>query len=727
MSCASEASPLLEEEEERGSHQGGESSSLREGQRAHIEEECPGRTEQDGSSRHRTSDRRRVDEERVTGVVASLSELRAGDAFVALPFVDGDAHSHVREAFARGASLCLVSESWPGLGALPAEMRARCMTSPDVVTSFRRLAGEMRRTLSCPVAAVIGACGKTTTKEMLAALLGGPSRRVVKTPGTDNGFLGLPRTLCNAASLRGEALGAVVLEIGIDAPGAMERHARMAAPDLAIVTSLGAEHLRGFGDVATAVSEELRLLEVAPSATRVLPWGDPEVRSRASLLRPSDIVVVEEAALQTGMYDGPPSSRVLVYSIRGRGEGSVVTVTWRPHGLGSSSVDAADFEGASPVEAAEFDVPLPGAHNARNFALAVAGALGLGRTLVDVAVGWSQFEAPLWRSQVTPLARGALLFDDSFNASPPAVEAALAALSDPAWADRPKVAFLGDMLDLGPASSSFHASLTASLRRVDGLRLFTFGPEMGALARSLREDGKGPFVEGTLEDDGRDPGDLAVSFDLPERAVILVKGSRGMRMERLVRYLQIRFAERPVELSRGLVTLVSTGAERPPAWMPIVRNALRERGIRVAISTPTGAYLEDTEIALSPHESRASALFQRASASGMDVAWISIRHQDIASSPEQLAIPSASILVFGEPPLADLPEGGDVERHLAEKAQLLLRARGLWTAILPAGDPAADLLAEVAPPSVPLSRFSTAESCAEAVVRAVVLALGTNR
>ncbi|MFO0589142.1 MAG: Mur ligase family protein [Polyangiaceae bacterium] len=633
----------------------------------------------------------------MTGVVTTLSELRAGDMFVALPFADGDAHWHVREALERGASLCMVSEQWPGLDALPAEMRARCRARPDVVASFRQLAADLRCTLLCPVAAVIGASGKTTTKEMLAAMLGGSGERVVKTPGTDNGFLGLPRTLCHAAFPRGEAPpGAVVLEIGIDAPGAMEDHARMVNPDLAIVTSLGAEHLRGLGDVATAIAEEIRLLEVAPSAVRVLPWGDPEVRSRAALLRRGDVAVVEEAYLRTGTCEEASSRtgtyeketeaaflriaareglRVVAYSARSRGEGSAVTVKWYPFGVDSTPADSADF-----------DVPLPGAHNARNFALAVAGALALGRPLVDIAAGWGQFEAPPWRSQIRPLARGALLFDDSFNATPPAVEAALAVLADAAWGDRPRVAFLGDMLDLGAAASDWHASLTASLRAVPGLRLFTFGPEMTALARSLRDEGKGPIVEATLADDGRDPEELAAAFELPARAVILVKGSRGMRMERLVRALQLRFPPRSEEAAEGPLTVVSTRAGATPAWMAVARNRLQEKGIRVT--------------------------------------WIETSHHEIASSP---AAREASIVVFGEPPLSDLLPGGDVERHLAEKAQLLLRPRGLRTVVLPAEDAGADLLAEVAPPAVEVSRFSTAESCAEAVVRAVVLALGTNR
>jgi UDP-N-acetylmuramoyl-tripeptide--D-alanyl-D-alanine ligase len=618
--------------------------------------------------------------EEIGGATGSLNDLAPGDLFVALPFVDGDAHAHVEEALGRGAGLALVSEAWPGTRALAPELRGRCVVVEDVLPAFRGLAAVFRRSLPCPVVAVIGCNGKTTTKEMLAAMLSSPGRRVVRTPGTDNGFLGLPRTLCSREIRREAPPDAVVLEIGIDAVGAMAEHARMAAPDMVVIAALGPEHLDGLGDVETAIAEELVLCARCPSARRVVSWGDAEIRRRRELVRPGDVAVVEEAALRDGQGDWPPAESVLVFRATTRGADSEVAMRWIRGG-----------EGAAPVWRGDFVVPMPGAHNARNFALAFAAGLALGRSPGDLRLGFDRFEPPAWRSGLVPLAGGALLYEDCFNASPPSLAAALAAMSDPAWAHRPKVLILGDMLDLAAESERWHREPAGAIAAMPSVRVYLFGRAMAALGEALREIGHGDKVARWLE--GGDPVDLVRDLRLSPGAIVLVKGSRGMRMERVSRHL------------RRTTRVLITGSYGARAAADQVERAL---GCFGALPSGLTAPAPRNQVEGAPAVFGAFSSGLTAPAPGNLATGgfeaVMVPHGDIAAA---VASGDFEVGVFTGLSEADLPEGGSPEMHLAEKAQAFLRARGLRAVVLDADDPASELLAEVLPPGVRVLRHGT--------------------
>lgn len=654
-------------------------------------------------------DLRAANDTLVGGATGSLADLAPGDLFLALPFVNGDAHARVEEALSCGAALALVSEAWPGLSGLSPELRARCAVVPDVVAAFRGLAAAFRARLSCPVAAIAGSNGKTTTKDMLAALLASKGRPVVKTPGTDNGFLGLPQTLCSralsvgvgrrAASSTGALredraagpVGAVVLEIGIDAPSAMEQHARMIAPDVAVITALGPEHLGSLGDVATAVREELALVTTSPSARRVLPLDDPEIASRPWLVRDGDAAVLRGEALSRRAVSVPEGASVLLFEPRLSGADSVVELSFHAAG-----------ERGEPVHRFELPCPLPGAHNARNLALAVAAALLLGRSPEEIREGWGAFEAPPFRSRVTRLARGALLYDDCFNASPLSMRAALAALGDPAWADRPKVVVLGDMLDLGAESARWHLDVADRLSGMEGVRACLFGEAMDVVASRLREIGQASKVMGRLA--AGDPVDLVAGLDLPARAVVLVKGSRGMRLERVVRYLELRWAaarRAAIEAASERVTMIAvTGRGREAAARAIVAE-LRCAGAPAGRPGDVLAFAGDDPVAASPVE-RVPELLFRCAASGGRHAVVSLGHGDLVSVPGDCHF---DVVVFTGLSAEDLPPGVDAETCLAHVAQLVVRGRWPLALVVCSGDPASDLLAEVAPKGTRVLRY----------------------
>ena len=648
----------------------------------------------------------------IRGVTGSVRDLRAGELFVALPFVDGDAHAHVEEALRAGAAGALVSEAWTGLKELPEELRARCVIAADVLASFRAFAGRFRERLACPVVAVAGSNGKTTTKEMLAALLSSGGRRVVRTPGTDNGFVGLPRTLCDR-ELRAEAPpDAVVLEIGIDGPGAMAEHARMVAPDLVVITALGAEHLDGLGDVESAVREELSLLEVAPGARRVLSWGDPEIRGRAHLVRGGDVAVVvaPSAGVSSAMVSSadmssapgwtgaewPPAGAVLACSVVPGGETSQIVFYWYPDG-----------GPARPAWRGELRVPMPGAHHALDCALAVGAALAMGRSPEELSQGWRSFSPPPWRARVSRLAGGRLLVDDCFNASPLSMVAAIAMLEDPAWAGRPKVAVLGDMLELGAESGKWHLGLVGPLSRVEGLRVFFFGPEMAGVAEALLGSGPGGRVGGCLVEG--DPAELVARLELSPGTVVLVKGSRGMHMERAVQSLALswagdRAAARRV-LSEAVTVVGVVGSHGTSEVARMVSLALRGSGGPVGLHGAAGAFVGDEPISVRPGARGSFDVVGRCLGRGGEHAVVELAHERLM---EILAEIDVRVAVYTGLSEGDLPGGADLERHLAEKAQVFARGGGLRVAVLCADDPTSELLAEVIPPSVRVLRYGTA-------------------
>lgn len=631
---------------------------------------------------------------RLEGATGRVGDVRTGDLFVALPFVDGDAHAEVERALRAGAAMALVSKEWAGLGGLSPHLRARCVPVADVVRSFRQIARRFRERFSYPVVAIAGCNGKTTTKEMLAAMLSAPGRRVVKTPGTDNGFLGLPQTLCDRRHREDAPPHGVVLEIGIDTTGAMADHADMAAPDMAILTALGAEHLDGLGDVESAVREELTLLEKATGARRVLPWGDPEIRRRPNLLRDSDVAVVAEGPAD-GARDWPPSGAVLSFRCETRGESSDVTVSWHP-----------DRDPSRPAWRGRLHVPMPGAHNAQSCALAAAAALALGWSPEDMVLGWEGFSPPLWRSHVVALGGGAMLIDDCFNASPLSMRAAFAVLQDPAWEDRPKVAVLGDMLDLGADPERWHRDLSEPLSRVRGVRAFLFGRAMGALGDALRDSGNAGSVCGHLAEG--DPVELVAGTDLAAGTVVLVKGSRGMRMERVSRYLEVACCRDRDVARRAVSEVVTTVGVVGSKWLSEtaqgVAAALGAAG-PVGVHGRRGTFIDQERITVGSGARGGFEAACRCFVRGVPHLVVELAHEHLIASVGEHDIHVAVYTGLSED---DLPEGVDPERHLAEKAQVFARGRGLAAAVLFADDPTSDLIAEVVPGSVRVLRYGTA-------------------
>ncbi len=442
-------------------------------------------------------------------VVTDTRVLAAGDLFVALAGERFDAHAFLAAAVAAGARGLVVHD-------LMAVVRAEVPGSVPVfvVRDTREALGALaryrRRAWARPGRAVVGVAGsngKTSTKELLRAALGA-ARSVHATAGNLNNLVGVPLTLL---ALPDDADLAVV-EMGTNAPGEIAALRAIAEPDVVVMTSIGEEHLEGLGDLAGVLREESDAFDGA--ALAVVPADQPEIADAAR-------------------------GRALSVMTAGLDAGDVRAEWW--------SMEA-DGTGALAVDGVEVRTPLRGAHNLRNTMLAVAAARALGVSVADAARGLAAMPVPSMRTAWTALGR-ATLINDAYNANPPSARAALdllaaAGTGEPGAPPRQRVAVLGTMRELGAAAPALHDDVARHATRALG------GPDdviagVGELADALARVAPGdPRVVAAA-----DPASLwpRLAARLAPDAVILLKGSRGVRLEQLVPLLDAWAAGGPSE------------------------------------------------------------------------------------------------------------------------------------------------------------------------------------
>ena len=413
-------------------------------------------------------------------VCTDTRTIREGTLFVALKGDRFDAHEFLGDAVKAGAAALVVSsaERAEGVGVPVFVVR-------DTREALGALAHYRRKAWGKPVIAVGGSNGKTSTKAMLAAVLAGVYD-VHATVGNLNNEIGVPLTLL---ALPDDADVAVV-EAGTNSPGEIARLRAIIEPDVTVITSIGEEHLEGFGDLAGVLKEELALTIGVPVV--VTPAAHPEVADGVS--RDGQQVVV------AGLDDG-----------------HVQPLRWRlePDGTGTLTFDDGDLH-----------IPLRGAHNLRNAMLAVTVARGFGVSLEQMQFGLSRMQQPSMRAAVDAVG-SVLLVNDAYNANPPSMRAALDLL-EAVGQGRPLVAVLGSMRELGAGADALHDDIARDAIHRPLTLIVGIGDFAAAFQRVAPDD---PRVV-TAED-----APLAATLlteRAPKTAAILLKGSRGARLERLV-------------------------------------------------------------------------------------------------------------------------------------------------------------------------------------------------
>ena len=422
-------------------------------------------------------------------------QLSGGDLFLPLIGERFDGHGFLAAALKAGAAALtaqaghLAPASQASVLAAAAKAHVPVWLVPDTLQAYQDLAGLWRLQLAAPVVAVTGSAGKTTTRELIRSALA-PLGPIWASSGNENNDVGVPLTLLGA----GPDQAALVVEMGMRGLGEIERLSRCASPDVAVITNIGTAHIGRLGSreaIATAKCEIVAGL--GPDGLVVIPAGDP---------------LLDRALARVW------SGRVVRVALQGEG-----------HEAAADLVGSLDGQGAIlELAGVALPVPLEGVHHARNLLLAMAVALELGLE----PERWRPLQVDLPGGRSRRLQQnGVLILDETYNASPEAVLAALELL-----AQQPgrRFAVLGTMLELGDQSLALHRSVAERARHLDldGLVIVDQGEEGAAmvaaatgLSRLRQVDCPEAAAEPLLQ--WLQPGD-----------VLLLKASRGVALERLI-------------------------------------------------------------------------------------------------------------------------------------------------------------------------------------------------
>jgi len=416
----------------------------------------------------------------LAGVSTDTRAIARGDVFVALVGERFDAHDFLATARDAGAAAFVVSDATKAAG-----LGVPTYVVPDTLVALGQLATAWRRAWGRSVIAVAGSNGKTSTKELLRAAF---ARTLVvhATTGNLNNRIGVPLTLLAIPSDAEIA----IIEVGTNTPGEVALLRDITEPDIAVLTSIGEEHLEGFGDLAGVLREESEIFHRVTLA--IVPSAHPEVMDLAK-------------------------ARATTVLSAGLDQATVAPTAW---GL--------DAEGRPwlEVEGVHFTLPLRGAHQAANAMLAIAAAGACGVPLADAAAGMAAMPVPSMRGSWEQLGE-LILINDAYNANPASMRAALDLLGR-VGSGRQRVAILGTMRELGVQSASQHRDVAAAALASKADLVVGVGDFAAALHELAPTD---PRVIATPDFDALW---ALIESRLERNAIVLLKGSRGMRLERLV-------------------------------------------------------------------------------------------------------------------------------------------------------------------------------------------------
>src|SRR5437588_6649703 len=374
--------------------------------------------------------------------------IKRGELFVALRGENFDGHNFVEAVATAGATGAIVDSNWKGnAGDNFALIRAK-----DTLLAYQQLAANYRKSLKLGVVAITGSNGKTSTKDFAAAVLA-RRFRVTKTQGNFNNHVGLPRTILEATSQDEVA----VWEIGMNHPGEVAPLAKIAAPDAAIITNIGVAHIEFMGS-REAIAEEKGALAEAVGANGTVILNADDAFSEGIAARTSARVA----------FAGTQHGTLRAIEIRQTADGSEFTI----------------LEGAHRCRA---QLPVPGLHMVQNSLLAVAAGRVFGLSLEDCAAGLVAAPLTKARSQIREI-DGVRFLDDSYNANPDSMKAALRTLVE-LDANGKRIAVLGEMRELGIESQSAHSDVgqAAAALKID--HLIAIGKIAAAIADAAQRDG----------------------------------------------------------------------------------------------------------------------------------------------------------------------------------------------------------------------------------------------
>ncbi len=440
---------------------------------------------------------------RFTGVSTDSRNIHPGDLFIALDGVNFKGSDFAATALQAGAVAVLLNQTAcvpkPESGS-----DAGCLLVEDTRIALGQLAACWRRKFDVQVVAITGSNGKTTVKEMLAGILRAASGNaaVLATRGNLNNDIGMPLTLLQLKASHRYA----VIEMGMNHPGEIAYLSQLASPEIALINNAGSAHLQGLGSVEAV------------------------------------------AQAKGEIFSGLKQGGIAVYNAD-----DVFAALWRTLAGGCHTLDFAlehpaavtglldDNRLALQTPAGNFSVtmPVPGLHNARNALAATTAALALQLPVEFIVEGLEQFSGVAGRLQFKAGRQGVQLIDDTYNANPASMYAAISVLGQRKGR---RVLVLGDMGELGDSAAELHAELGRVALRAGIEKLYALGP--------LSENTVQTFGNRAQHFSSLMDLQQSLEQELDENTTVLIKGSRYMKMERVVKYLESSAVEHPEHLHK---------------------------------------------------------------------------------------------------------------------------------------------------------------------------------
>ena len=453
----------------------------------------------------------------ITEAVIDSRQTIPGSLFVAIPGEKADGHDFIGAAFKRGASFALIqrdvdasfrtfdlrtvtsADSYAGVDfSIPL-----CLRVDNTIAALQQIARFWRRQLDLRVIGITGSVGKSTTKEMVAEVLS-TRYRTLKSPGNLNNEIGLPLTMTRL----GPGYQHAVMEMGFYVPGEISFLCDIALPQVGVVTNVGTVHAERAGSQEAIARGKAELVQALPPASEggvaILNFDDSWVRQ-----------MEEKTKARVFFYGLSPEAELWADGVEGLGlEG----IRFRLHYHG---------------ETLHVKIPLIGRHSVHTALRAAAVGLTEGMNWQEILEGLSQGHTQL-RLAAVRSESGALLLDDTYNASPESMLAALNLLDE---LDGRKIAILGDMLELGPYERGGHEMVGLRAGQIVDV-LLTLGERAHMIAGAARRgNGKKKTI---MEFDEFEPLMEWLKTNLTEKDVVLIKGSHGLRMDRITSQLEVR-------------------------------------------------------------------------------------------------------------------------------------------------------------------------------------------
>lgn len=426
----------------------------------------------------------------IRGVSTDTRKINPGDLYVALEGPNFNGHDFIQDAASKGALGAVVSKP------TSAPKNFFQIQVPDTLKALGDLAHAWRLKFNLPVIGITGSSGKTSTKEMLSACLAvrGP---VSKTEGNLNNLIGLPLTVFGL----NENHQTAVWEMGMSLLGEIDRLARIAKPDIGLITNVGHAHLEGLGSIEGVAKAKGELFNVLEKETvAIVNIDDPHIAAMPTKAKKITVGFSPKADIRAEKIDY-------------RDDAMFITVR-------------------DPKATTEFRVPFIGEHHARNWLVTYGVLFHLGFSPAEAHEGLSRLKPAKMRGETVQLPNGALLVNDAYNANPDSMEASLKSLAV-RYKERRRIAVLGQMLELGPSGAQFHFKVGQAAQEAGISILLACGENAPDFTRGFKEAG------GADAKAFSNVADLSIHLKsiLKKEDVVLVKGSRGARMEEVIRAL----------------------------------------------------------------------------------------------------------------------------------------------------------------------------------------------